>query len=60
MLQRRFVSFIIFVYLLHVQLYAVEGRPQTKKIVVDGHEWTVPDEPGWEDGKFIISSSTTN
>ncbi|CAF3267558.1 unnamed protein product [Rotaria socialis] len=26
-----------------------ECRPLHKKIVIDGHEWTVPNEPGWEE-----------
>lgn len=53
MLQLRFVSFIVFIYILNFQAGLIECRPHTQKIVVHGHEWTVPDEPGWEDGKLF-------
>lgn len=54
MLQLRFVSFAILIYLLNLQPYIVEGRPSTQKIIVHGHEWTVPDGPGWDEGEFIV------
>ena len=54
MLQRRFVPLAISVYLLIVQLFNIECRPHIQKVLVQDHEWTVPDEPGWEDSKIIL------
>ncbi|UJR22857.1 hypothetical protein I4U23_025886 [Adineta vaga] len=38
----------VFVLLL-IQLSMIDCRPHTQKIVVHGHEWTVPNESGWEE-----------
>ena len=54
MLQFRFTLLIIFIYLLILERSAVECRPRIQRILIDGHEWTVPNEPGWEDGKFYF------
>ncbi|CAF2770632.1 unnamed protein product [Rotaria sp. Silwood2] len=43
------VSLIIFVCFIILQSSIINCRPHTQKIVVHGHEWTVPNEPGWED-----------
>ncbi len=45
------ISFIIFIYLI---MSITESRPRTQKIVVHGHEWTVPNEEGWEQGKIKL------
>ena len=52
MLQVRFLSFLIFNYLLVLQPSTIECRPRTQRIVIHGHEWTVPNEPGWEEGNY--------
>lgn len=54
MIQLRFVPFVIFIYLLTFQRFIVECRPRVQRIVIHGHEWTVPNEPGWEDGKIVF------
>jgi hypothetical protein len=41
------ISFVIFLCFILI----IESRPSTQKIVVHGHEWTVPNEQGWEEGK---------
>lgn len=38
-----------------LQLSTIDCRPHTQKIIVHGHEWTVPNEPGWDKGKLIIT-----
>ncbi|CAF0776847.1 unnamed protein product [Adineta steineri] len=43
------ISFVICVYFIVLQLTIIECRPRTQKIVVHGHEWTVPNEPGWKE-----------
>ncbi|CAF1271691.1 unnamed protein product [Rotaria sp. Silwood1] len=43
------VLLMIFVYFICIQFSIINCRPHTQKIVVHGHEWTVPNEPGWED-----------
>ncbi len=53
MLQLRFAPFVLFIYFLTFQRSTVECRPRIQRILVHGHEWTVPDEPGWEDGKIL-------
>jgi hypothetical protein len=45
------ISIVMFIYLIILQLSNIECRPRTQKILVHGHEWTVPYEPGWEDSK---------
>jgi hypothetical protein len=57
MLQLRFASFVIFACILILQLSTIECRPRTQKIVIHGHEWTVPDEPGWEEGKMVVQTA---
>ena len=47
---------VIIVGVLLLQLWTIEARPRTQKIVVHGHEWTVPNEPGWEKGEIISSA----
>ncbi|UJR26094.1 hypothetical protein I4U23_007440 [Adineta vaga] len=49
MTQLYFISFLTFVCLLILQPSTIECRPRTQRIVIHGHEWTVPNEPGWED-----------
>ncbi len=44
----------IFIYFIILQLYIVECRPHTQRIIVHGHEWTVPNEVGWEEGKLKL------
>ncbi|CAF0998457.1 unnamed protein product [Didymodactylos carnosus] len=40
---------IIFVTLFSFTLFCfVLCRPHLQKFVIHGHEWTVPNEPGWE------------
>ena len=56
MFQHRLVPFFIFTLVLVFQQLKVECRPATQKIVIGGHEWTVPNEPGWEDGKIIFQN----
>jgi len=46
------MSFVIFIYFIIFQLSIIESRPHTQKIVVHGHEWTVPNEEGWREGKI--------
>lgn len=48
------LSFVIFIYLIISQLSITESRPHTQKIVVHGHEWTVPNEEGWQQGKIKL------
>ncbi|CAF1291473.1 unnamed protein product [Rotaria magnacalcarata] len=31
-----------------------ECHPLHKKIVIHGHEWTVPNEPGWEEVLRVV------
>lgn len=38
----------ILISLLIIQLSSIDCRPHTKKIIVHGHEWTVPNEEGWD------------
>jgi hypothetical protein len=45
------ISFIIFIYFL---LSIIECRPRTQKLLVHGHEWTVPNEEGWQEGKINL------
>lgn len=47
------VSIVILIYLLVLQPSMAECRPRIQRIVIHGHEWTVPNEPGWEDGNII-------
>ena len=47
----KLISFALFVSVSILQVSLVECRPRTQRIVVHGHEWTVPNEPGWSDGK---------
>jgi len=49
------IAFVIFIYLIINQLSIIECRPHTQKIIIHGHEWTVPNEEGWEEGKSEIS-----
>jgi len=53
MLQHRLVPFVIFISLLILHQSTIECRPNTQKIIIDGHEWTVPNEPGWVEGKIV-------
>ncbi|CAF1349128.1 unnamed protein product [Adineta steineri] len=48
MKQFYFLSFVIFIYLLVLQPSIVECRHRSQRIVIHGHEWTVPNEPGWD------------
>ena len=36
---------------------AVDGRPRTQRIIIHGHEWTVPNEPGWHESKPTNTST---
>jgi hypothetical protein len=54
MSQFRFLLFAIFIYLLIAQPSTIESRPRTQRIIIHGHEWTVPNEPGWEDGNILF------
>jgi hypothetical protein len=56
MSQFRFLPFFIFIYLLIVQPSTIECRPRTQRIIINGHEWTVPNKPGWEDGNISFFS----
>ncbi|CAF1549716.1 unnamed protein product [Adineta ricciae] len=49
MAQSSFLSFIVFTCLLVLQPSTIECRPRTQRIVIHGHEWTVPNESGWQD-----------
>ncbi|CAM4915205.1 unnamed protein product [Rotaria socialis] len=42
-------SLIIFIYCILFQLSFIDCRPHNQRLLVQGHQWTVPDEPGWED-----------
>jgi hypothetical protein len=44
------ISFVILICFILI----TESRPHTQRIVVHGHEWTVPNEEGWEEGKDKI------
>ena len=57
MLQSRFALLLVFIYLQILQLHIIECRPRSQKIIIRGHEWTVPDEPGWDDRKIILQKS---
>ncbi|CAF0750393.1 unnamed protein product [Rotaria sordida] len=41
------IFIIICLYVFQPSIF--ECSPLTQKIVIHGHEWTVPNEPGWED-----------
>ena len=45
---------VILIIVLFIAIVRIECRPRTQKILVDGHEWTVPNEPGWEEGESKI------
>jgi hypothetical protein len=49
MLQLQFVTFVILICFLIFQPSTIQCRPHNRKIIINGHEWTVPDEPGWEE-----------
>jgi hypothetical protein len=53
MSQFRFITFITLIYLLVLQPSTIECRPRNQRIVIGAHEWTVSDEPGWEEGNII-------
>jgi hypothetical protein len=53
-----FLTLIVFIYILTLQSFTIECRPHTQKIIVHGHEWTVPNEPGWEKGTRILNLSS--
>ncbi len=55
MSQLRFLPFLILICLLILQPSTIECRPRTQRIMIHGHEWTVPNEPGWEDGNRFFS-----
>ncbi|CAF2358542.1 unnamed protein product [Rotaria sp. Silwood2] len=40
---------LMIIYLFVFQSTTIECRSLTQKIVIHGHEWTVPNEPGWEE-----------
>ncbi len=48
------VALLIFIHLLIIQPSTIESRPHTQRIIIRGHEWTVPNEPGWEDGNILF------
>jgi hypothetical protein len=56
MSQLRFLTFLILIYLLILQPSTIECRPHIQKIIIHGHEWTVPNEPGWENGNCFFSN----
>jgi hypothetical protein len=58
MLQHSLAAFFIFILILVFQQWKVECRPATQKLIIDGHEWTVPNEAGWEDGKLVFLELT--
>lgn len=45
------ISIVIVILILPFSL--VQCRPHSQRILIHGHEWIVPNEPGWEDGKSI-------
>ncbi len=57
MLQYRLVPFVIFICVLVLQQSIIECRPNTQQIIIDGHEWTVPNEPGWKEGEIAFEIS---
>ena len=48
------LTLLLALLLIILEISLVQSYPQTQKIVVHGHEWTVPDEPGWHEGKFAL------
>ena len=45
------VPFALLACISILQPSLVECRPRTQRVIVHGHEWTVPAEPGWKDGE---------
>lgn len=43
------MKIVILLFLVFAWLGMVFSRPALKTIVIDGHEWQVPDEEGWEE-----------
>ena len=50
------VLFFIFVLALILQQFKTECNPTAQKVTVDTHEWTISDEPGWDDGKILFET----
>jgi hypothetical protein len=47
------INLIVFFVILLLQV--VLSRPTMQKIVIDNHEWQVPNEPGWEELIKIVA-----
>lgn len=54
MLANQRLTAILFFVLIILEIHVVESFPRTQKIIVQGHEWTVPNEPGWHEGKSFV------
>lgn len=46
---------LIISFLFLFQQFPVECNPLSQKIIIHGHHWTVPNEPGWEQGKIYCT-----
>lgn len=42
-------SYLISVLLLLLSSLVVNSRPTRQRIIISGHTWEVPNEPGWEE-----------
>jgi hypothetical protein len=54
MLQHHPVLLFIFILILILQQLKIECRPTAQKHLINGHEWTISDEPGWAEGKLVF------
>ena len=54
MLKHNFVVLFISIIVLALQQLMIECHPTAKKILANGHEWTISDEPGWDHGKIVL------
>lgn len=47
MTQRYSLLIYVMIYLFVIQQTPTECRRLYQRIVINGHDWTVPNEPGW-------------
>ena len=53
MLRSMSLSPLVWMISFLLSMNFVQSRPRMQTIRINGHEWTVPDEPGWGEGEKL-------
>jgi len=54
MSQHYWLSIYVLIYLFIIQQSPTECRRRFQRIVINGHDWTVPNQPGWDARKSLF------